>query len=199
MKTVNAIGKPCPLPIIETKKAIKELDGRAEQLEILVDNVISQQNLEKMATGMGYACDVSVDENNIIHVVMSVTEQTKEQAQAMVIPPEKNFVISFGKNTLGDGDKELGAKLMKMFIYSLTELDELPQSLLFFNSGAFLTAEGSEALEDLKVLESKGVRISTCGVCLNFYNLTEKLAVGEITNMFTIVNTIEQATNVFTP
>ena len=32
-----------------------------------------------------------------------------------------------------------------------------------------------------------GVEILTCGTCLNFYGLTEKLAVGGVTNMYVII------------
>jgi selenium metabolism protein YedF len=76
---------------------------------------------------------------------------------------------------------------MKGFIYSLTELDTPPETVLFFNSGVKLTTEGSNAIADLKKLETKGTVIASCGTCLDFYQLKEKLAVGSVTNMYAIV------------
>ena len=76
---------------------------------------------------------------------------------------------------------------MKGFVYALTQQDALPETILLYNSGAYLSCEGSDNLEDLKSLESQGVEILTCGTCLNFYGLSEKLQVGSVTNMYEIV------------
>ena len=87
---------------------------------------------------------------------------------------------------MGEGDERLGKTLMKGFIYALTESESLPSCILLYNNGAKLSTEGSDSLEDLKLLESKGVEILTCGACLDFYKLTEKLKVGSVTNMYVI-------------
>ena len=100
---------------------------------------------------------------------------------------------------MGRGNDELGATLMKGFIYALSQLEELPKTLLFYNGGAKLTTEGSASLEDLKSMEAQGVEILTCGTCLNFYGLTEKLAVGGVTNMYSIVETLSGAAKVIKP
>jgi selenium metabolism protein YedF len=94
---------------------------------------------------------------------------------------------------MGSGNDDLGAILIKGFIYSLTELDKPPEAVLFFNSGVRLTTEGSTALEDLKKLEEKGTVISSCGTCLDFYKVKEKLAVGGVTNMYAIVEAMKEA------
>ena len=71
--------------------------------------------------------------------------------------------------------------------------------MLFFNSGAYLTCEGSDSLEDIKELEAQGVEVMTCGTCLDFYELKEKLAVGGVTNMYVIVEKMEKASLVIKP
>ena len=68
-----------------------------------------------------------------------------------------------------------------------------------YNGGAKLSVEGSDSLEDLKLLESQGVEILTCGTCLNHYGLTEKLAVGNVTNMYVICEKMMQAGKVVKP
>ena len=88
---------------------------------------------------------------------------------------------------------------MKGFLFAVSQLPELPKTILFYNGGAKLTVEGSDSLEDLKKMEAQGVEILTCGTCLNFYGLTDKLAVGSVTNMYTIVEKLAGAGKVIKP
>ena len=83
--------------------------------------------------------------------------------------------------------------------FALTKQDQLPEIILCYNSGASLTCEDSDSLEDLKSLEAEGVKILTCGTCLDFYGLKEKLAVGGVTNMYEIVEIMESAGTIVRP
>ena len=100
---------------------------------------------------------------------------------------------------MGSGSEELGTALMKGFIYALTQQDQLPKTILFYNGGAYITCENSASLEDLKTLQAMGVEILTCGTCLNFYGITDKLQVGEVTNMYSIVEKMTQADLIVSP
>ena len=100
---------------------------------------------------------------------------------------------------MGVGDETLGANLLKGFIYSLTQTDKLPKSILFYNSGAFVTTTGSSSIDDLKALQAAGVEIMTCGACLNHYNLADKLEVGSVTNMYEIVEKQLKASSIIRP
>ena len=100
---------------------------------------------------------------------------------------------------MGEGSDELGAILMKAMGYAITQLNPLPDTVIFYNGGAYLTCEGSPILEDVKTLAAEGVEILTCGTCLNFYGLTEKLAVGSVTNMYTIVEKMNGADLIIKP
>lgn len=100
---------------------------------------------------------------------------------------------------MGEGDPVLGHLLLKGFLYALTQQEELPQTVLFYNGGAFLTTEGSESLEDLRFLEESGVEILTCGTCLNHYGLADKLAVGQVTNMYEIAERMTHASLIVKP
>ena len=108
-------------------------------------------------------------------------------------------MIQVASDTVGIGEEELGHILMKSFIYSLTQLDTLPTTMLFYNGGAKLTCEGSPVLDDLKSLEAQGVEILTCGTCLDFQHLKEKLAVGSVTNMYEIARRMTQADRLVRP
>ena len=100
---------------------------------------------------------------------------------------------------MGRGDDELGRKLMKAFIFAVTQQDELPATMLFYNGGAKLTCEGSPVLDDLACLAEQGVEILTCGTCLEHYGIKDKLQVGEVTNMYVIVEKMEKASVVVRP
>lgn len=112
---------------------------------------------------------------------------------------QKGMVVILSANVMGSGEAKLGQALMKAFVFALTRQDVLPETVLCYNSGACLTCEGSESLEDFRELEAQGVNILTCGTCLDYYGIKEKLAVGTVTNMYEIVEVLEQARSVIRP
>ena len=112
---------------------------------------------------------------------------------------EKNIVVAISKDHMGEGEEALGKTLLKAFIFALTQQDALPKTILFYNSGAFVTSTEGPSIEDLKTLEAQGVEILTCGTCLDYYHRKEKLLVGGITNMYSIVETLEKADVVVKP
>lgn len=108
-------------------------------------------------------------------------------------------VVLIPAETMGHGDDGLGKKLMKAFLYALGEADEAPSHVLLYNGGAFLSQEGAETVEDLKKLADKGVEVMTCGTCTEFYGISDKVAVGSITNMYEIVEICTEADSVIRP
>lgn len=109
------------------------------------------------------------------------------------------MVVALSANVMGNGEAKLGKALMKAFVFALTKQELLPETVICYNSGAHLTCQGSECLEDFKTLEAEGVQIVTCGTCLDFYGLKEKLSVGSVTNMYEIVELMEKAEVVIRP
>ena len=219
MIKVNAIGDTCPIPVIKTKNAIKQMNGEGV-VEVMVDNEIAVQNLTKMAKQKRYACRSEKLSGEEYRVVITVTKGAQEDggqtdALAAVTFPapsetpdadacipdgrKKKKIVVIRSGKMGEGNDELGAVLMKGFIYALTELEELPETILLYNGGAPLSCEDSDSLEDLKTLEAQGVEIMTCGTCLNYYGLTDKLAVGTVTNMYAIAEKMSEADTIICP
>lgn len=202
MKTIDMLGKQCPVPVIEAKKVLAEQD--AEGVVVKVDNYVAVQNLEKMAKGYGYAFAYTEQAKNLYEVTIDKQGKAPPAQEAPACEPDgadgsgtpKKLVVAISKNAMGEGSEELGKILIKGFIYSLTELATPPYGLAFFNSGAYLTSEGANTIEDLAKLAAKGTKILTCGTCINYYNLQDKLAVGEIANMFGITELLTTATSV---
>lgn len=203
-KIIDARGKACPLPVIETKKALATLQV-GEAVTVWVDNVIAVQNLTKMAQQK--QLEVTAETINPDHyaVTLSQTElnivASPKEEPSICLPDTRveQVVVVLASDEMGKGDEKLGRILMKGFIYALTEQEELPQTILLYNSGAYLSTETSDCITDLKFLEAQGVEVLTCGTCLNHYGLTEKLVVGSITNMYVILEKQMQATKIVRP
>ncbi|MGN1164880.1 MAG: sulfurtransferase-like selenium metabolism protein YedF [Lachnospiraceae bacterium] len=201
MITVNAMGDNCPIPVIKTKKAMQALTG-PETIEVLVDNEIAVQNVTKMATSSGgqVSSEKISDAEFKITIQMEGAPKAEGEEEVNCMPDARdNTVVVVSSDRMGSGNDELGKVLIKGFIFAVTQLDTLPKTMLFYNGGATLTTEGSESLEDLKSLEAQGVEIMTCGTCLDYYGLKEKLAVGTVTNMYSIVETMAKAGRIIKP
>ena len=113
--------------------------------------------------------------------------------------PQDSYIVVINSPTMGVGEEALGKQLLKTFVYTLTEQDVLPETIIFYNGGVPFVTEDSDMLEDLKTLVSRGVQIYACGACLNYYGLTDKVAVGEITNMYRIVEMMRKADRIVRP
>lgn len=198
MIVLDERGKACPLPVVETKKAL-EAAASGETARVLVDNEIAVQNLRKLADhkGWSFCWEKRGGGDFQAWITREAGESLSEEKQRETEEPEcpdcrtegirPGLTAVISSEAMGQGDGRLGKILMKSFLFALTQHDILPETVLLYNGGAFLSCEGSESLEDLKKLEELGVEILTCGTCLDFYGLKEKLAVGGISNMYEIV------------
>ena len=201
-KIVDCKGMACPLPVVNAKKASEELHA-GDMLTVLVDNEIAVQNLTRFAEHKGFGVSAEKKAEKEYAVMMNVSGEaaadTKEEVICAVDSRRKGMLVVLSGNVMGTGDAKLGTSLMKAFVFALTKQDQLPDTILCYNSGAYLTCEGADTLEDLKLLESEGVTILTCGTCLDFYGLKEKLSVGGVTNMYDIVERMENAAQMIKP
>ena len=203
MLTVNAMGDKCPVPVVKTKKAIEALTAD-DTVEVLVDNETSVQNVGRFAQALGFAVKSEKLGEGQYRVCFDAKPGAAEgsapaESFCSVSAAKKNTVVVVSSDKMGEGSEELGGILIKSFFYALTQQDELPATVLFYNGGAKLTVEGSPVLEDVKNLAAAGVKVFTCGTCLNFYGLGDKLAVGEVTNMYDIVDKCSKADLIIKP
>lgn len=186
-KTIDCRGLACPKPVILTKKEIESIDSG--DIITIVDNDGARQNLQKLAESMG--CTSLFEEKDGLFYV-TITKCSTCQVMDL---DEKNLVIVVSTDKMGRGDDKLGTALMKSYIFAMSESDVFPKTVVFLNSGVKLTTEGSEVMESLKKLDEKGVEILSCGTCLDFFGLKEKLIIGSISNMYTIVEKMNNASN----
>lgn len=198
MKIIDCRGLLCPRPVILTKKELESMESG--EFEIIVDNDAARENVSKFAKNLGVNFEIT-EKDGFYHILMkkeitaSAIANPKDQCEIMNFTSDKSIVIVIGNDKLGLGDDKLGAALMKSYVYALTESENKPNTLLFLNGGVRLTTEGSDVIESLKVLENLGTEIMSCGTCLDFYGLKEKLLIGSVSNMYTIVEKMNGATN----
>jgi selenium metabolism protein YedF len=177
---VDTRGLPCPRPVIETKKALER--SGSDSILVIADRKESCENVERFARSQN--CEVSTAEKdglfNIIIKPSGAIKQNKESA----------YVVLITSSLFGDGEEKLGEILMKSFLNTLWDSNPKPARIILINDGVHLTVEGSEVLDALKLLENDGVEIFSCGTCLEYYKLKDKLQVGLISNMYDIVNSL---------
>ena len=200
---VNAMGKQCPIPVVMTKKVIDKA-AVGDEIEILADNETAVNNLSRLANKTGCTFVSEKLEEKKYQVKMTVqTEQTGgaagEEEFVCETPHKKVTVAVISSDVMGNGDDALGKILIKGFIYALSQMETHPDTILFYNGGAKITTEGSESIEDLKKMEEEGVEIMTCGTCLKHYGLMDRLQVGTVTDMYTIVERMTGADKVIRP
>jgi selenium metabolism protein YedF len=203
METIllNAIGDACPIPVV---KASRALDGMHEPgvLEVHVDNEIAVQNVLKLAAGRSLPAlsEKCAEKDFAVRITVQFPAQMAAPAAPACAPDARgNTVVAIHSAFMGVGSEELGRTLMKGFLYALSQQSTLPRTILFYNGGASIPTEGSPSLADLRNMEAQGVEILTCGTCLNYYGLTEKLAVGSVTNMYSIVEKLSAADKILAP
>jgi len=200
MIKVNALGDACPIPVVKTKNAVKELKGPGV-VETTVDNLTAVENLKRLAGSLGASAAVHTAAPDRHVVTITVGEIADTAAEPVCIPcaPTGDTVVVIASAAMGGGSEELGCQLMKGFLYALSQQETLPAAILFYNGGARLTCRESPALEDLQAMAEKGVEVLTCGTCLSYYGLTDQLAVGSVTNMYTIVEKMTGAARLVKP
>jgi selenium metabolism protein YedF len=199
MINLNYSQHQCPYPVVETRKQI--LANPGQLLEILVGDKASRDNVSRLATKMGYQASAEPNGSGFRLKLTPVDgpEKSAIQSEMVATTTTGKTVIYCGSDRMGDGDGTFGRVLMRNFLTTLLEMDPLPDIILFVNSGIDLTTEGSEVLEALEKLESLGVDIASCGLCLDFYQKKEQLQVGRVTNMYEMVEVQCQAARVVSP
>lgn len=193
MIKLDMTGKPCPMPVVEARKALAKDGG----VTVTVDNVTATQNLEKMALGLGYQYELTNRADGFYDVYIGGNQDAAKTAAAAAVSAETSArpgsVVVIGQNAMGHGDPELGCILIKGFLYALSEVEPTPECVIFLNSGVLLAEEGQNTAPDIKALEDKGVEVLACGTCCNFYGITERLGAGIITDMYGIAKRMASA------
>lgn len=193
MKILDVKGKTCPMPLIETKKALKEI-GAEENLKIIVDNESAVKNITHYLEDNSIpVATVKVGDTWEITVQRGDEDLENTTPEAYCTPSgekDNSYVVVYAKDRLGEGSDELGNALVGAMLTSIKEMETLPQKMIFMNSGINLVVKGSFVISQLKELEEKGVEMITCGACLDYFDKDEELEVGRVSNMMEIMESM---------
>jgi len=193
MKEIDCRGMACPQPVVTAKKALEDTGGK--EFILIVDNLAARDNVERFAKSQEAVVDVEQKGNDFY---LRIQKRSACDLAGSAQKAEK-VVVYINSNLLGVGEETLGAILIRAFLKTLLDLKPIPTKLIFINSGVRLTSEGSEMLETLHALSDKGVEILSCGTCLDFYGLKEKLKVGIISNIYDIAQALLEAERLIRP
>jgi selenium metabolism protein YedF len=204
---VDARGLACPQPVIQAKKAIVE----NEEVTVLVDNAIAVENIRRLAEKTACSFSVTEKEGGTLEVAlkrkgakgqMAADSETIAEELSCAAVPEKGigpFVVVLSDNRMGRGDDVLGDVLIRSLIHTLLQLNPLPDTIICYNAGVKLAVKESAVLDDLQQLAKAGVNILVCGTCVNYFMLGEQIAVGHISNMYDIAETMAGASRLLRP
>lgn len=186
---IDAKGKPCPQPVILAKQAMA---GGESEFIVEVDNTTAVGNLQRLAGNQGFTAEVTEGEG-VYRLAFTRTGEAPACIEVDEGVQPRTYSVFVGRDIVGDGDRELGTNLMRMFFYTLTQSEDLPASISFMNAGVKLPAGDEQVVQHLKVLAEKGVEILVCGTCLNFFGIADQLQVGAVSNMYDIVTRMQAA------
>ncbi len=197
---VNAKGLACPEPVILAKKALDAHD----EVTVLVDNEMSLENVQRLASSSGCAVETIAEAGGVFRLEIKkqqgkATPCAASPGPAPVQSSQGPTIFVIASNIMGYGNDDLGALLMKAFIHTAVDLERLPDMMILYNTGVKLAAPDSGALDDLKALEEKGVKILVCGTCVNFFDLTGKIGAGTVSNMYDIAGALSSAGRIVKP
>lgn len=188
-------GLACPQPVLEARDMIAQNPG--ESIEIIVDNEAARQNVTRFMESQGYMVTSVQTEHGRISVKGVPGACAIEAAgHSDKSGGSERILLFIPSDTLGEGDPDLGSRLMLNFIKTLDEFGPDLWRIVFVNSGVKLAIRDAETLAPLKALEERGVSILVCGTCLEFFKLMAEKAVGETTNMLDIVTSMHLASRV---
>lgn len=207
-KIVDARGRLCPEPLVMTKRQINTC-AQGEQVEVLIDNDTSRCNVEAFLAEMGIACTTKVEDGTIsVSFIVGLGTQsatpkfeqaTSKELCSPISTKRSGYSVVLKSETMGSGDRELGALLMRACINSLGELDELPMAIILYNSGVKLACQGSDTAASLAKLAAEGVEVVLCGTCVDFFELKSSINLGTISNMYRINSILAASHHVVYP
>jgi len=204
MKIVDARGLLCPKPLILTKKALKEV-GVNEKFLVLIDNETSKQNVERFLKDNNAGSEFVQKEDLFEITVTKFAEDlpAPEVKDYCEIPQIREKSAPVGKHVYVFknfvADDELGKMLTKGFLETIKEIEPLPEKLIFYHKGVEFVLENSPFLEEIRLLKDAGVEILICGNCVNYYDVTEKVEVGTVSNAYTILKALTDASHIIYP
>jgi selenium metabolism protein YedF len=203
MRTIDTRGQNCPVPLIETRKALKTSHA-GETFEVITDDTTAFSNISRFLKDNRIKFSVSEGKGIRRFKITSGAgiPESSVATEGETTEPEihsGDYAVVISSEIMGHGDDMLGRKLMKSFFISLSCLNTMPSSIMFYNSGVKLTVKNSDVIEILHEMERKGVEIFICGTCVDHFKIGDKINLGKICDMYVITQKLSLAGNIIRP
>lgn len=200
MKTVDTRGLLCPAPLIAVRREIKSSEV-GDQIEVLTDNDTAYSNLVNYLTEL--SIPVTCSKHDFVHTITFTKPDITPSEEELNCTPLSNssvgYSVAITSETMGDGDPKLGTILLRGYFNALLELDRLPDNIVLYNGGVKCAIDGRDTAISLAALEAKGVNITICGTCTDFYGIGDQIKIGVIGNMYKIADTLSNSSHVVKP
>ena len=205
MKTIDVRDLACPGPVLKLRELLEK--GERE-IAMHVADELCRSNVTSFAASRNAETEIEDPGDGTFVITINVGDDasggrpgeeallTRGVLDSHATGPR---VVQITAGTMGSGDDELGALLLRSFLKTQAELDRRPDAIVFYNDGVKLCCEGSYLLDDLRGLEEAGVEIIACGTCLNFFELADQLRIGRVTDMLEIAGLLADAGSVVRP
>jgi len=192
---LNLSGLVCPQPVLECRRFLEQ--EPVQTFVAYVDNEAASANVQRFLEQRAFCA--TVEKEGELWRIAATRKENAPQAAYAPQQPGKKILVFITAEKLGQGDDELGARLMAAFLATLPEMGDALWRIVLLNGGVKLTATPGDALESLRKLEQSGVSVLVCGACLTHYGLIAQKAVGESSNMLDIVTSLSLADLVIRP
>jgi selenium metabolism protein YedF len=191
MEYLDLRNMACPMPVIETKKLLDSKD--IKEIEVLIDNPASCENVKRFLESRGFMTGTTQEGKG--YRVKGIQDEKRGDSYG----DARKLLIYVDGETMGRGNDALGNILMGAFLKTIRELETRPWRLIFINTGVKLVSRESAYIDILKEIENTGIEILSCGTCVDFFHLKDKIGAGRVSNMFEILSSFSEATNVIRP
>ena len=175
------------------------MEGGLDEIEVVVDNEAARENVVRFLRFAGAESPSVVVTGAVATIVSAVTAAMIEKAGGGASAPAceedeaatenralNGKTLFFSSDQIGRGDEALGRLLVRGFLYTLSEMERPPKTLVFMNAGVRLAAEREDTIELLQKLQTRGVELLVCGTCLDYLHLKESLRAGRVSNLYEI-------------
>lgn len=175
----------CPEPVIRVKNAFESLKI-GDKLEILVNEIAPKENIKRFLKDNGFECEIIENASEFcIHTAKSDELKSTDTSFAACQVKSKK-VLYLNDDVAGSGD--VGRSLLAKFLGATANLATPPHTIICVNNAVFMTTNRAhQSYQNLKNLESLGVKILSCGSCLEAYGLVDKLSIGQMSNAYEIM------------
>jgi sulfur relay (sulfurtransferase) complex TusBCD TusD component (DsrE family) len=104
-----------------------------------------------------------------------------------MVDKQNSTLILIPGRGMGQGPVDLKERLADKWLQLVMADGRLPGAVALYSEGIHLATRSSPVLESLQTLEERGVYVILCKTCIDYYGLSDEIAVGVVGGMGDII------------